>query len=99
MIVQGVIVQGVIAQRRNSDSCALMFYVVSLYWCTTFVHVLLYMCRPTCTEKPGQIARAETQFEIATSFDTRYADVRWVVQEKNWPPRLADALDRFLRLA
>lgn len=36
-------------------------------------------------ERPGQIARIEAQWELATAFDTRYIDVNWVAREKHWP--------------
>lgn len=51
------------------------------------------------TEKPAQLARAELQWEVASSFDTRYSDVGWVANEKCWPPKLALALNRFLTLS
>lgn len=49
-------------------------------------------------ERPGQIARVEAQWELATEFDTRYTDVNWVARQKHWPPKMIDALNRFLLL-
>jgi hypothetical protein len=49
-------------------------------------------------ERPAQRLRAEQQFDIATSFDARYADAAWVSGTRHWPPTLTDALGRFLAL-
>ena len=49
-------------------------------------------------ERPLQISRAESQWDLATSFDRRYADLAWVQRTKKWPPRVLDALERFLDL-
>eukprot|EP00884_Botryococcus_braunii_P019893 jgi/Botrbrau1/6588/Bobra.0189s0015.1 len=49
-------------------------------------------------ERPSQRGRAETQWEIASEFDTRYSNVEWVQHEKGWPPRMLAALDRFLHV-
>ncbi|KAK9860384.1 hypothetical protein WJX84_003486 [Apatococcus fuscideae] len=50
-------------------------------------------------ERPQQVGRAESQWEIASEFDTRFSDIQWVQQEKHWPPRLLSALQSFLSLA
>lgn len=47
----------------------------------------------------GRVSAAEQQWDIATEFDSRYADVRWVTAERRWPPALLDALQRFLSLS
>jgi hypothetical protein len=47
-------------------------------------------------ERPLQRARAETQWEIASEFDTRYGNLEWVRRERGWPPRMLTALQRFL---
>lgn len=49
-------------------------------------------------ERPAQVLRAEQQWTVATSFDTRYGDPAWVRREKHWPPRAVAALERFLSL-
>jgi hypothetical protein len=49
-------------------------------------------------ERPSQRWRAEQQWDIATAFDSRYGDVSYVRREQHWPPRLLDALQRFLAL-
>ena len=50
-------------------------------------------------ERPREVGRAEAQWEIASEFDTRFADVQWVQHEKHWPPRLVAALEHFLSLS
>ena len=50
-------------------------------------------------ERPREVWRAESQWEIASEFDTRFGDVQWVQAEKHWPPRLLAALQSFLNLA
>lgn len=47
-------------------------------------------------ERPNQVTRAEEQWERATEFDRRYEDVEWVA--KRWPPKMVNALQRFLTL-
>lgn len=49
-------------------------------------------------ERPQQGLRAEQEWDVATAFDSHYSNTAWVVQQKHWPPRLVDALDRFLQL-
>jgi hypothetical protein len=49
-------------------------------------------------ERPNQRWRAEQQWDIAVEFDSRYQDPAWVRDNKHWPPRLLDALSRFLSL-
>jgi hypothetical protein len=50
------------------------------------------------SERPNQRLRAEQQFEIATEFDKRYAEPGFVREQRQWPPRLVAALERFLEL-
>lgn len=50
------------------------------------------------SERPGQINRAEEQWDLALSFDTRFANLDWVRKTKKWPPRFLNALERFLDL-
>ena len=38
------------------------------------------------------------QWDIAMEFDSRYTDVEWVRQQKHWPPKMIQALIRFLEL-
>lgn len=49
-------------------------------------------------ERPAQRWRAEQQWDIAVAFDNRYADPAWVRDNKHWPPKLINALERFLSL-
>ena len=49
-------------------------------------------------ERPSEISYAEQQFDLASEFDGRYQDLRWVEQEKHWPPALLRALDKFASL-
>ena len=50
------------------------------------------------SESPRQIGRAEMQWEIAREFDSRYANLDWVIHEKHWPPAMQTALRNFLNL-
>jgi len=50
-------------------------------------------------ERPAQRWRAEQQWDIALEFDSRYQDISFVRDSKHWPPRLLDALERFLVLS
>jgi hypothetical protein len=50
------------------------------------------------SERPLQRLRAEQQWDIAAEFDGRYSDTAWVAAEKHWPPRLIQALQKFLLL-
>ena len=50
------------------------------------------------SERPDERQRAEAQWEVASEFDKRYGDVRWVAEEKQWGPRMQQALQRFLAL-
>lgn len=50
-------------------------------------------------ERPAQRWRAEQQWDIALEFDGRYSDPAWVRESKKWPPRLMDALEKFLVLS
>ncbi|GAX78684.1 hypothetical protein CEUSTIGMA_g6122.t1 [Chlamydomonas eustigma] len=52
--------------------------------------VLLY------NERPSLAFRAEEEWEIANSFDSRYSDVEWVRTAKHWPEHMLEALQRFL---
>eukprot|EP00199_Chlamydomonas_sp_CCMP681_P006545 CAMPEP_0119113826 /NCGR_PEP_ID=MMETSP1180-20130426/45309_1 /TAXON_ID=3052 ORGANISM="Chlamydomonas cf sp, Strain CCMP681" /NCGR_SAMPLE_ID=MMETSP1180 /ASSEMBLY_ACC=CAM_ASM_000741 /LENGTH=186 /DNA_ID=CAMNT_0007102081 /DNA_START=201 /DNA_END=761 /DNA_ORIENTATION=- len=49
-------------------------------------------------EKPALAFRAEQEWEAARGFDTRYSNPEWVSSAKHWPPRMLDALQRFLTL-
>lgn len=49
-------------------------------------------------ERPSEISYAEEQFDLASEFDSRYLDVRWVEKEKHWPPAMLKALDKFAAL-
>jgi tetratricopeptide (TPR) repeat protein len=51
------------------------------------------------TERPGQRERAESLWEASQEFDKRFSDVEWVAREKLWPPRLVDALKKFLSMS
>ena len=50
------------------------------------------------SERPNEIAYAEQQFDLASEFDGRYMDVEWVASQKQWPPALMNALDKFVNL-
>jgi hypothetical protein len=50
-----------------------------------------------CWQK-GKIELAETQWEIATEFEPRFADPTWVAGNKHWGPELTKALESFLNL-
>lgn len=47
----------------------------------------------------GRATAAESQWDVATEFDRRFADTAWVAAERRWPPALLDALQRFLTLS
>lgn len=42
--------------------------------------------------------QAERQFTMATLLDRRYADARYVADERHWPPSLVGSLQAFLAL-
>lgn len=46
----------------------------------------------------GQQGEAESNWVGANGLDRRYRDVEWVAQVRRWPPKLVDALERFLNL-
>lgn len=46
----------------------------------------------------GRALEAEQQWAIATEFDARYQSADWVAANKHWPPRLLEALQRFLAI-
>ena len=46
----------------------------------------------------SKLPRAETQFDLGADFDRRYEDPNWVAREKHWPPKMLEALQRFLKL-
>lgn len=50
------------------------------------------------SEKPLQISRSEEQWDLAMSFDKRYSDPDWVASQKKWPPKMMQALRKFLSL-
>ncbi|KAL3686829.1 hypothetical protein R1sor_013138 [Riccia sorocarpa] len=41
---------------------------------------------------------AEKQFNIATLLDPRYTNLKWVEENKHWPPSLINSLKRFITL-
>lgn len=47
----------------------------------------------------GKPVQAEQQWAVASEFDKRYSDVAWVAAEKHWPPKLLQALEKFLTLS
>eukprot|EP00803_Ostreobium_quekettii_P000900 evm.model.scf_53EXC.10 EVM.evm.TU.scf_53EXC.10 scf_53EXC:150904-153050(+) len=49
-------------------------------------------------ERPSQIGRAEEQWDLAMSFDQRYKEPAWVAENKDWPPKMLMALEKFLEL-
>ncbi|NJN29459.1 MAG: tetratricopeptide repeat protein [Synechococcales cyanobacterium RM1_1_8] len=46
----------------------------------------------------GLTGEAESNWAAAVNLDRRYKDINWVRNIRRWPPRLADALERFLTL-
>ena len=46
----------------------------------------------------GRTSLAETQWEVAMEFDARFSDSSWVCEHYHWGPKLAKALDDFLKL-
>lgn len=46
----------------------------------------------------GRQGEAESNWVGAKGLDSRYSDVEWVAQIRRWPPKLVDALRRFLNL-
>lgn len=53
----------------------------------------------TAGRKPPSQPRSAAAAAPQMEFNQRFADAQWVAETKHWPPRLMDALDRFLRLA
>lgn len=49
-------------------------------------------------ERPREVSYAEEQFDLASEFDSRYGDLKWVASAKAWPPAMLTALDRFINL-
>lgn len=49
-------------------------------------------------ERPSEISYAEQQFDLASEFDNRYLDIDWVEKQKNWPPSMLIALNKFAKL-
>lgn len=49
-------------------------------------------------ERPRQRDRSEEQWDLAMSFDKRFADPEWVEKERGWPPKMVAALNKFLAL-
>jgi tetratricopeptide (TPR) repeat protein len=47
----------------------------------------------------GRIDQAEQQWTVATEFDGRYENPEWVASQRSWPPRMIQALQRFLALS
>lgn len=50
-------------------------------------------------EVPLARSRAEQNWSLAEQFDPRFKEVGWVKTEKKWPPRLLNALEKFLTLS
>jgi hypothetical protein len=48
--------------------------------------------------RPTQLARAESEWDIAAGLAPRFEDEAWVASEKGWPPAMLAALHRFLTL-
>jgi hypothetical protein len=48
--------------------------------------------------RPAQLARAESEWDIAVGLAPRFEDEAWVAAEKGWPPSMLAALHRFLTL-
>lgn len=46
----------------------------------------------------GRQGEAESNWVGAKGLDRRYSNIEWVAQVRRWPPRLVDALSRFLNL-
>ena len=46
----------------------------------------------------GKPIQAEQQWAVASEFDKRYSDLAWVQRERHWPPKLLQALEKFLTL-
>jgi len=46
----------------------------------------------------GQQGEAESNWVSANGLDGRYKDIDWVAEVRRWPPKLVDALDRFLKI-
>ena len=51
------------------------------------------------SEQPPALSRAESQWELAGEFDSRFADVSWVARERHWPPSMVAALQHFLAMS
>ena len=47
----------------------------------------------------GKPVQAEQHWAVASEFDKRYSDVNWVRNERHWPPKLIQALEKFLNLS
>ncbi|MEB3213793.1 MAG: tetratricopeptide repeat protein [Leptolyngbyaceae bacterium] len=46
----------------------------------------------------GKQGEAESNWVGARGLDRRYRDIEWVAHVRRWPPKVVDALDRFLHL-
>jgi len=46
----------------------------------------------------GDVGRAESNWARLLKEDRRYTDMDWVRRYRRWPPRIADDLERFLRV-
>jgi tetratricopeptide (TPR) repeat protein len=46
----------------------------------------------------GRQGEAESNWVGANGLDRRYKDIEWVATVRRWPPKLVDALDRFLHV-
>lgn len=46
----------------------------------------------------GRSGEAESNWASAVGLDRRYRDLEWVTQVRRWPPKITNALDKFLAL-
>ena len=63
-----------------------------------YAEVHAALARILYSERPSEISYAEEQFDLASEFDGRYVDVKWVEKQKHWPPAMLKALDKFASL-
>lgn len=47
----------------------------------------------------GQQGKAEEHFDKALSLDPRWRRMEFIKQQTRWPPRLYDAMEKFLAIA
>ncbi|RMF28154.1 MAG: tetratricopeptide repeat protein [Cyanobacteria bacterium J083] len=46
----------------------------------------------------GKQGEAESNWVAAIGMDSRYQDLDWIEHQRRWPPRMVDALEKFLKL-